>query len=472
MEKDRREIETYTPSILRELVFIIFDRFMLIVFIFISIFLLFFLYAVLTPNTYKAASTFQLSIPRTLDPLQQDTFGDFANRARRTLQAQQELIFSNRVLEHVVYQFYPGTTSENYTNVLNELRQRIEVTPPGGQTFAESSTFIISYSDLNPEKTAEVASFIANIYMMEYENLAKEKTDYSYGFFRDQTNELYKDMILKADALRDYETKQAQALIEILNLNPDTPTGEVGPHALLNQFQAKYYELTEELTAINAAINILENEMKQNRVPALPEDMEVFGRAVVTYRNKVAQLDILMNEMKTQFTESFTPFQRTQKEYELSVSALREEVSRAIRSQRMSADTISARIQEVEKVILELQERITSTAYERSEYEKIKQDYDVAREAYLFARNQTEQARLASAVNQANQHLTLVEKPMIPSRPASPNRRLIISLGFMAALLLGLGMAITMDFFDHTLKRPQDVETYFKVPSLGSVPSV
>jgi polysaccharide biosynthesis transport protein len=466
-------METNTPSILRELVFIIFDRLKLIVFIFAFIFLLFFLYAITTPDSYRASSTFTMSIPRTLDPLQQDTFGDYQQRARRTLLAQQELIFSNRVLEHVVYQFYPDTTSENYTNVLNRIRQRLEVTPPEGQTFAESSTFYITYTDLKPERTAEIASFITNMYLMEYENLAKEKTDYSYSFFQEQTNELYKEMTEKAEILRDYEALQALALVEILALDPDkAAAAEVGPNVLLNQFQTKYYELTEELSALNIAISTLEKEMQEHRVPALPEDMEVFGRAVVTYRNKVAQLDILMNEMKTQFTENFTPFQQTKKEYELSVAALREEMSRSIRAQRMNAETIAKRIQEVEKVILELQERIKTTAYERSEYERIKQDYMIAREAYLSTRNQTEQARLASAVSQAQQYLSLVQKPIVPTRPASPNRPLIITLGFVAAILLSLGLAITVDFFDHTLKKPQDVETYFKVPNLGSLPSV
>jgi polysaccharide biosynthesis transport protein len=126
----------------------------------------------------------------------------------------------------------------------------------------------------------------------------------------------------------------------------------------------------------------------------------------------------------------------------------------------------------VEKVITDLQERISSSAYERSEYERIKQDYNVARETYLSVRDKSEQARLASVVNQAHQYLTLVEGPMVPKNPDSPNRPLIISLGFFAALFLAFGVAITADFFDHSLKKPQDIETHFRVPSLGSLPSV
>ncbi len=473
MEHEQRPVETQTPSILRELVFIIFDRLKLIILIFICILLLFIVYAVTTPNVYKSSSTFTLNIAQTFDPLQQELTYDYANRARRALQAQQELIYSNRVLEHVVHQYYPDVKPENYTNILNQLRQRIEIRPPQGQTFAESSTFYIIYSDMNPDRAAEIVSFITNIYIMEYEKLAKEKTDYSYSFFQDQTQELYQNLTEKAEELRDYETQQALALMEILALDPENPTvSEVGPNVLLNQFQAKYYELKEELAAINKAINTLENEMQQHKIPALPEDVEVFGRALVTYRNKVAQLDILMNEMKTQFTDNFAPFQKTKKEFELGVSSLREELSRTIRAQKMDADKLETRIQEVEQVISELQERIRSTAYERSEYERIKQEYTVAKEAYLSAKNQTEQARLASAVDQSRQYLTLVEKPMTPTGPASPNRPFIISLGFLAACLMALGLAITFDYFDHTLKKPQDIENYFRVPNLGSLPNV
>jgi len=473
MEHDRRVVEIQTPSILRKLVFIIFDRFMLIMLIFLTVFLIFLLYAVLTPNKYKASSIINISIPQTLDPLQQEITWDYQERARRILQSQRELIFSNRVMEHVVNQYYPETSPENYTKVLNMIRKRVEVTPPEGQTFSESSTFYLTYSDLNPERTAKIASFITNVYLMEYEKLSKEKTDYSYKFFLDQTQELYNDMITKAKALREYETLQALSLVEILALDPDrVTTAEIGPNALLNHFQSKYYGLTEDLSALNASINSLENEMKQHQIPALPENMEVFGKAVVTYRNKVAQLEILMNGLKSQFTVEFIPLEHAKKEFEMSVNSLREEVSRTIRSQRMATDQISSRIQEVEKVIAELQERIRETAYERSKYERLKQDYNIARATFLSAKDKSEQARLASVVSQSHQLLSLLESPMPPSRPASPNRPLIIALGFLSALLLGLGFAVTADFFDHSLKKPQDIDTHFKVPSLGSLPNV
>ncbi len=303
--------------------------------------------------------------------------------------------------------------------------------------------------------------------------MAKEKTDYSYSFFQDQTRQLYKEMTEKANALKEYESMQALALIEILALDPEKAgTAEVGPNVLLNRFQENYYQLNEELKALNIAIDFLENEMKKYRIPALPEDLEVFGRSIVTYRNKIAQMEILMSEMKTQFTDNFTPFQQTKKEFEMNVNLFREEMNRAIRAQKLTAEKIAARIQEVEKVILELQERITDTAYQRSEYERLRQDYSVAREAYLFAKNQTEKARLAGAVNQSQQYLTLIEKPVVPTRPISPNRPLIIALGFFAGILSGLGMAITADFLDHTLKKPQDIENHFKVPNLGSLPNV
>ncbi len=474
MEHDRKTMETYTPSILRELVFIIFDRLKLIVLIFAAVFLLFFLYAVLTPNTYQASSTFNLILPETFDPLHREaaTF-DYADRARRTLQAQREFIFSSRVLSQVVEHYYPDTTPGEYTYVLNEIRERLEVSPPEGQTFAESSTFFIIYSDLNPERAAEIASFITNIYIYEYEKLGKERTAYSYSFFVEQTQQLYDEMTEKAEILRDYEAEQALALVEILALDPEkAAASEVGVNVLLNQFQRKYYELTEELVAINAGIDGLEKEMAQHRIPALPPDLEVPGRAIATYRSKVAQLETLMNEMKTQFTEDFVPFGHTKKEFELSITVLREEVQRTIRAKKMSADQIASRIGEVEKVINLLQQRITETAFERSEYQRIQQDYKLARQAYISSKNKSEEARLASAVNQAQQYLTLVDEPRVPRHPVSPNRPMILALGLISAAFLGLGMAITTDYFDHSLKKPQDIEYYFKVPNLGSLPRI
>lgn len=141
-----------------------------------------------------------------------------------------------------------------------------------------------------------------------------------------------------------------------------------------------------------------------------------------------------------------------------------------MQAQQLIARTIEARIEELGKLIGDLQERIRLTAEERSKYEHFKQDFSLARDAYANSRNQMEQARLANALNQENQYLTLVEKPEAALKPSKPNRPLLLMLGLFAGVFLALGTALTIDYFDHTIKTPEDVELHLAADVIWSIP--
>ena len=120
-------------------------------------------------------------------------------------------------------------------------------------------------------------------------------------------------------------------------------------------------------------------------------------------------------------------------------------------------------------MIGQLQDRIRSAVHEKSAYEGLLLEHNLARDAYTSARNQMEQARLALELNQEKQVITLIDVPEVPFKTSKPNRPLIVLLGFVAGLFLGVASALTLDYFDHSIKRPADISRYLKVPLLGSV---
>ncbi len=472
MANDISSFPQHGENALREFLFILFERKRIVISIFLPVFLVSLLIAILLPSTYRSSAKFSLFVPQTLDPLQQEKTYDYKNIVRRSLQEQKELILSGRVLQKVVEKSFPGISPEAVPKRAEELREQIEVTPPGGESFEETSVYYVSFKGGNPKRVAEITRNIAGAYLEVYDEISKSRSDYSVDFFREQAAGLYAKMMEKDKNLRDYETEQALALVEILNLDTDQVSVEVGPTALLTQFLRKYHDLQEELAGLNAAIEGLEEETKNNAIPAVPTEMDQAGRTIAVYKNKVAQLQILMNEMKSQFTGQFGPLKQAEKELNLNVDSLKEELGRTIRAQKTNAQAIAARLQELEKTISLLQERIRATAQERSIYEQKRQEYRLAKDAYVNISNQMEQARLANALHNSKQNVTLVDEPSVPLEPFKPDRMAIILLGFFAALCLGIAGAVTTDYFDHTIKKPLDIERFLNVPILGSVPKV
>ncbi len=463
--------EGQMQNLVREFTFIFFDRLRLIRAVFLTVFLLCVAAALVLPPAYRATAKFSLSIPQSLDPLQQETSYDYRNRTTRFLRDQKELIVSNRVLEPVAAGFFKGS-SKDMSATIEKIRQNLVVAPPKGETYEGSTIFHVSYEHRSSQRSAEITDAIARSYLAAYADVARERSDYSYEFFTAQTENIRQEMIRREAALRDYETNQAGALVEILNLGTSSDSKEVGISALLTQTNQKYHGLQEELAGVRAIITAIENELQTNAIPVVLPELEVNGRSISMLKNKVAQLQMELNEMKPRFTDDFEMVQQLRKTLDLNIALLREEMQRSLRALHMRADSLKAQMDELEDIRDQLSVSLQTTAGERSVYENLRQEFFIARDAYVNSRTQLEQARLSLSLNQDKQNITLVDRPIAPSKPYRPNRMLIIVLGLVAAVFLAIGTALTVDHFDHTIKKPQDVECYLEAPFLGSVPHI
>ncbi len=84
-----------------------------------------------------------------------------------------------------------------------------------------------------------------------------------------------------------------------------------------------------------------------------------------------------------------------------------------------------------------------------------------------------ELARTNQALEQKQiTNLTILQDPMPPEEPVSPNPRRNIPLGMLLGLLVGVALAFAREKFDMTLRSPQDIQAIFQAASVISVPLV
>lgn len=472
MYTDTQDFNVGKENLSKEFLFMLFERKKLVLSIFFPVLIISIGLAILLPSQYRSFAKFSLIVPQQLDPLRQERNSDYKNQTSRYLQEQKELIVSDDVLQRVANSIFPGMGSKDLDERLEKMRNNIEVTPPEGQSFDEASVFYVSYTGNDPKQTFDIAKRLIDNYVQVFDDLSRSRTSYSVDFFEEQSNRLQKEMVEKEKDLHDYETREALALVEIRSLDLQQSASELGPSALLTQFQRKHQDLQEELAGLKASIAGMESELKKGSIPALPPDMEQPGRALTVYKNKIAQLQIMMNEMKSQFAGDFQPLQQAAKELNLNLEGMRDELGRTIRAQKLSAQTIEARMQEIENIMGRLEERIKGTAMERSVYEQKRREYGLTKDAYVAALKEVEQARVANALANSKQYLTQVQEPALPMKPVKPDRLVIVILGFFAGAFLGMAAGVTVGYFDHTIRRPVDIEKFMNVPSLGSVPRV
>ena len=66
--------------------------------------------------------------------------------------------------------------------------------------------------------------------------------------------------------------------------------------------------------------------------------------------------------------------------------------------------------------------------------------------------------------------MRVIEDASVPRVPIRPRRMMNLIVAVLVGLFVGVGTALVIEYFDTTIKTPDDVERYLGLPVIGIVP--
>jgi succinoglycan biosynthesis transport protein ExoP len=120
----------------------------------------------------------------------------------------------------------------------------------------------------------------------------------------------------------------------------------------------------------------------------------------------------------------------------------------------------------------EYQQRLARTPAVEREYTEILRRLNSAQAQYGQLRAKQMEADVAENLEteRKGEHFTLIEPPIAPEEPTSPNRGLIILFGLVAALGSALGVVILLETLDGSIRGRQQLQALISVPPLAVIP--
>ncbi len=101
--------------------------------------------------------------------------------------------------------------------------------------------------------------------------------------------------------------------------------------------------------------------------------------------------------------------------------------------------------------------------------ERIDQEVSILSELYEFYAQKLEESIVADRMAEHQvSSVKIASNPTLPLNPVRPNKLLNLALALVGGVIGALTLAFFLDYLDHGLKTPEDVEHYLKVPLLAS----
>ncbi len=164
------------------------------------------------------------------------------------------------------------------------------------------------------------------------------------------------------------------------------------------------------------------------------------------------------------------------KQADLKLETLRENMLSMVNTlfQKLESDLTVLRTRE--QTALEALEMFKMDAVEtnnkRLEYSKLKSELTSSEELHAMLFRQLKETSITENLVDKNL-IRLLESARTAKNITEPvKREQVVGFGVIIGLLLGIGLAFLFEYFDKTLKNPEDVEHFLDLPVLGTIPKI
>ncbi len=399
------------------------------------------------------------------------------------------------------------------------------IDPRQGRPVQATIAFSLGYSSPSPDVAARVANELSSLFLQENLQSRKQLTEQAATFLTEESNKLGVNIAALESKVADFKSKHVENLpehgdlnIQLLNrADDDRRAVEARIEAMDQQIlyldaqlaqiskSASVYTSTGERVMSPAdRLKVLRSEYARESAIKTPdhpdvqklkreiEGLEAGGSDVPADNDRARQLTDAQGALAVA-RQRYAPDHPDVRRLERLVATLSAPAPVApaatkpadspdnpayiqISAQREATaserDSLLRQRKELAARIVALEARLASSPGVERDYAALLRDLDNEQLKYREVRQKQMEAQLAQNLEEGRkgERFTLIEPPLAPEEPTSPNRKLLLVMGVMLALALAGGMAALLEVLDSSIRGRQDLANLLTVPPLAVIP--
>lgn len=337
---------------------------------------------------------------------------------------------------------------------------RIEVTP-----IRNSRLVDISFEGHDPKLVAAVINTHAELYIESDMEMKWEASRHALKWLNSSLEDLKKKLEQSEKILYGFMEKEdivslenilgtheaagqniiAQKLSELNTTATKAKTDRISYEILYKELQ----NLSKEPGMIESFPNIIDNSLIQNLKTEYIRLLREFSDLDKEYGEKhpkMIRLRSEMNEMKGRIAQE--------------IQKIAKSVETRYKMARAREESLLKTLQNQKGEVMKLNKKAI-------QYAALKREVEGNRQMYDLVLRRAKETSLTTGLKSSN--IRIIDLADVPTGPVKPRVRLNILLALITGLTMGIGIAFFFEYLDNTLKTPDDIKQYLRVPFLGLV---
>ena len=267
------------------------------------------------------------------------------------------------------------------------------------------------------------------------------------------------------DAYTALSKYQNQNQILALEISPESRSQK------LTELNTSYEQMKQDRIAAETRLAELKKSRQQSGAGDTGFALSTPDAVVEKLRTELMDAEI----ERTDLLQSYKDKHPKVLQAEAKVQTLRQNLEKATDTlfQKLETELSVTRAKEasVAESLAKFKQDAMEMDNKRLEYSKLKSEISSTEELYNLLFQQLKETSITGDLEKNN--ISILEAARTAQNITAPlKREQVIGFGVIIGLLLGVGLSFLFEYFDKTIKNPEDVESYLGLAVLGTIPKI
>jgi capsular exopolysaccharide synthesis family protein len=325
---------------------------------------------------------------------------------------------------------------------------------------AETTLVTLSMTGSDPDRIAEWL----NLYIDEY-------IAFNIDDSLKQTNQIYEVITEELEPLREQLTESEERLMSFKKRQGSLLSADQDKNVISEQVNKLTTELAEaKAERIRLETKILALEEVASRGLSSTDAPEVLDDRTLLELNRQR------NELEAELTKNLQVYREghpTIKDLRGRIKGIelriRDQIESVINALRLDFEIMRRREQTLSSSLAQLREESIELSQQTLEYETLKRDYDQIKTFYNGLLARSKEAEISGSIS--FNRIRVIDRARPAKQPVSPNLTRSVTMGLMIGALLGIGLVLTLNHLDRTLRTPTEIKRRLGLDVFAMVPA-
>jgi uncharacterized protein involved in exopolysaccharide biosynthesis len=316
----------------------------------------------------------------------------------------------------------------------------------------------VKFEHPSPSMAAEVTNALARQYVKHNLDIKLRGAQEAMTWLNEQMTGLRAKVQESSVALQNYRVKAG-----IMGLQEQR---QITAQKIMD-FNKQYLEAQAQRLSVEAKNNELQR-ITSDRGGAQTIFTVADSQLIQRLKQEASELEVTKAKLSRTFKEKHPEILKVEAQIEQVAQRIDAEIKTMMRAVQTEFRVARAR----EETLLGNVNRLRAEAQDLNEkeiqYLNLQRDTDSNQQLYEAVLKRLKETGVTGGLETNN--VSVIEEATTPRSPIRPRKAVNLLIAVVVGLLVGMGTALTIEYFDTTVKTPDDVERYLGLPVIGIVP--